>query len=127
DRESVRNALLKIDNIKDVIASGNTKVSITLAEDYDINIDFRLVNDDEFATTLHHFTGSKDHNVSMRQLAKARGEKINEYGVEIEETNEVLTFDNEEQFFNHFNLHYIPPEVRENTNEIESFKNEVEL
>src|SRR5699024_12338868 len=42
-------------------------------------------------------------------------------------SNEVLTFDNEEQFFNHFNLHYIPPEVRENTNEIGVFKNEVEL
>src|SRR5699024_11859514 len=65
----VRDHLLKINDIKEVIASGKTKVSIVIEDVYDINIDFRLVKEEEFATTLHHFTGSKDHNVKMHQLA----------------------------------------------------------
>ncbi|GAA0601177.1 DNA polymerase/3'-5' exonuclease PolX [Virgibacillus siamensis] len=117
----VRDDLLKLDNIKDVIAKGDTKVSVTLDEAYDVNIDFRIVAPEEFASTLHHFTGSKDHNVAMRQLAKSKGEKINEYGVEVEETDETLTFNSEEQFFHHFGLEYIPPEVRENTGEIDQY------
>lgn len=125
--EEVRDLLLGIDNIKDVIAKGETKVSITLDEVYDINVDFRLVSKEEFASTLHHFTGSKDHNVAMRQLAKSRGEKINEYGIQNEETGEILTFSTEKEFFSHFRLNYIPPEIRENTGEVESFKEEVSL
>ncbi|WP_047981651.1 DNA polymerase/3'-5' exonuclease PolX [Ornithinibacillus contaminans] len=119
--EVVRDALLQMDNLKEVIAKGDTKVSITLDDVYAINVDFRLVSEEEFVTTLHHFTGSKDHNVAMRQLAKSRGEKISEYGVEVEETNEVLTFVSEAEFFQHFGLHYIPPEVRENTGEVDGF------
>jgi len=120
--EKVRDHLLSIDQIKEVVASGITKVSIIIEDVYDINIDFRLVKEEEFATTLHHFTGSKDHNVKMRQLAKLRGEKINEYGIEVEESGELLTFTTEEEFFQHFNLNFIPPEVREDTGEVEAFE-----
>lgn len=124
---AVREALLVIPNMKEVIAKGDTKVSVTLEDVYDINVDFRLVSKTEFATTLHHFTGSKDHNVALRQLAKSRGEKISEYGVEVEETNEVRTFSNEAEFFRYFGLQFIPPEVRENTGEVEAFKEEKRL
>lgn len=124
---AVREALLVIPNLKEVIAKGDTKVSVTLEDVYDINVDFRLVSKTEFATTLHHFTGSKDHNVALRQLAKSRGEKISEYGVEVEETNEVRTFSNEAEFFRYFGLQFIPPEVRENTGEVEAFKEEKRL
>lgn len=120
--EVVREALLQIKKIKEVIASGNTKVSVTLADEYDVNVDFRLVEDAEFTTTLHHFTGSKDHNVAMRQLAKSRGEKINEYGVEVEATNELLQFTSEDEFFNHFDVDYIPPEMREDMGEVTAFQ-----
>ncbi|WP_040981763.1 DNA polymerase/3'-5' exonuclease PolX [Oceanobacillus jeddahense] len=125
--EEVKKALIGYPSIKNVIASGDTKVSITLEELYDINVDFRLVSNGEFASTLHHFTGSKDHNVAMRQLAKSRGEKISEYGVEVEETGETLQFETEKDFFNHFGLQFIPPEVRENTGEVEIFKEKQEL
>lgn len=125
--ENVRRKLLEINNIKQIIANGNTKVSIIVEDAYDINVDFRLVSREEFATTLHHFTGSKEHNVGMRQLAKARGEKINEYGIEKEGTNEVITFSSERAFFNHFGLHYIPPELRENRGELEAFTTPVHL
>lgn len=120
--QKVREQLVEIDSCKEIIANGETKVSVTIDDVYDINVDFRLVKPEEFATTLHHFTGSKEHNVAMRQLAKSRGEKISEYGVVVEETNEVLTFPDEQAFFNHFGLQFIPPEARENTGEIEAFK-----
>lgn len=125
--DKVRDELLAIANIKEIIASGNTKVSIVLEESYDISVDFRIVKPEEFTTTLHHFTGSKDHNVAMRQRAKAQNEKISEYGVENNDTGEVLTFETEKDFFHHFGLTYIPPEVRENAGELAAFEQEVAL
>lgn len=123
----VRDALLKMDNIKEVIAKGDTKVSVTLNESYDINVDFRIVESKEFATTLHHFTGSKEHNVAMRQLAKKRDEKINEYGITQNDSDKIFTFETETEFFSHFGLPYIPPEIRENQGEIESFSDDIRL
>src|SRR5699024_12451023 len=81
----------------------------------------------EFASTLHNCSGSKDHNVSVRQLAKKQGEKINEYGVEVAYTGEILTFTTEEAFFKHFGLNYIPPEVREDRGEVDAFKKDISL
>jgi DNA polymerase (family X) len=128
DPKRVKEELLKFQNVGDVIASGDTKVSLQLKfEDLRISVDFRLVKDEEFATALHHFTGSKDHNVQMRQLAKDRGEKISEYGVEDLETGEIITFVSEEQFFNHFGLEFIPPEVREGDGEIDAWQQPNEL
>lgn len=125
DRLKVREALIAMPGVKEVIANGDTKVSVTIEATYDVNVDFRLVEEAEFATALHHFTGSKDHNVKMRQLAKQRQEKINEYGVEVEETGEMLQFESEAAFFEHFGLHYIPPEMREANGEVEAFKKPV--
>ncbi|MEH7106575.1 DNA polymerase/3'-5' exonuclease PolX [Bacillus sp. JJ1764] len=119
--EEVRAGLLKLPNIKEIIGAGDTKVSLTFEFDLDISVDFRLVKPKEFITTLHHFTGSKDHNVRMRQLAKERGEKISEYGVENVETGEILTFTSEAEFFKHFDLPFIPPEIREDGKEVDTF------
>jgi DNA polymerase (family X) len=124
---NVREQLLKISTIKEVIGAGDTKVSVTLDLDFDISVDFRLVKPEEFITTLHHFTGSKDHNVRMRQLAKECGEKISEYGVENTETGEIRTFQSEEEFFKHFDLPFIPPEVREDGREVDTFSATEEL
>ena len=124
---AVKEQLLKMDHVKEVIAAGDTKVSVILDLDYDVSVDFRLVQLSEFATTLHHFTGSKDHNVRMRQLAKARGEKISEYGVEKSETGEVLTFSSEAEFYAHFDLPLIPPEMREDGKEVEEYKEDYGL
>nr|WP_263325502.1 DNA polymerase/3'-5' exonuclease PolX [Neobacillus sp. Marseille-Q6967] len=123
----VKQQLLDLPNIKEVIGAGDTKVSVTFALDYDVSADFRLVKPEEFMTTLHHFTGSKDHNVRMRQLAKERGEKISEYGVENVETGEIRTFTSEEEFYKYFDLPFIPPEIREDGKEVEDFAVDFEL
>lgn len=102
----------------EIIASGDTKISVVLTGDDPANVDFRIVTDAEYPTALHHFTGSKEHNVRMRQIAKERNEKISEYGVE-QPDGSVLTFDTEEAFFNHFDLPFIPPTVRAGHQEFE--------
>lgn len=119
--ERVKEQLLHLPKKKDIIAAGDTKVSLVLEYQYDISVDFRLVTPEQFATTLHHFTGSKDHNVRMRQLAKERGEKISEYGVENVETGEIKTFLTEEEFYDYFGLPFIPPEIREDGREVDEF------
>lgn len=124
---TVKAQLLKLPGIKEVLAAGDTKVSVVFENTYDISADFRLVKPEEYATTLHHFTGSKEHNVRMRQLAKERGEKISEYGVENNESGEVMTFETEAEFYAHFGLPFIPPEIREDGKEVEIYTAETEL
>lgn len=114
--EEVREKLLNSLAIQEVVAAGDTKISVILDLDEPVSVDFRLVKDNEYATALHHFTGSKDHNVRMRQIAKARGEKISEYGVE-QEDGTVFTFQDEAAFFAHFDLPWIPPSLRTGTAE----------
>lgn len=125
--DKVKEQLLNLEGVIDVIASGDTKVSVVLDEKMAVSVDFRIVEPQQFATTLHHFTGSMEHNVKMRQLAKARGEKISEYGVENTETGEVQTFESEKEFYSHFDLNWIPPEARETGDEIELFKESHDL
>lgn len=116
--ETVREAILSRLPVQETIAAGDTKVSVILDLENPVSVDFRLVKLDEFATALHHFTGSKDHNVRMRQLAKSQGKKISEYGVE-QPDGSLVTFETEEAFFAHFDLPFIPPTVRENGRELE--------
>lgn len=123
DPVSVGEQLVSMENIIEIVGHGDTKVSVELQfDDLYVSVDFRMVQDDAFITTLHHFTGSKDHNVIMRQRAKERGEKISEYGVEEEETGSIKTFTSEAEFFQHFDLAYIPPEIREGKEELEVFE-----
>ncbi|WP_432352124.1 DNA polymerase/3'-5' exonuclease PolX [Sporosarcina sp. A2] len=114
----VRELLLKQLPCKETIAAGDAKLSVTLELEELIDVDFRFVTDAQYATALHHFTGSKEHNVKLRQLAKSRGEKISEYGVE-QEDGTVLTFESEEDFFGHFDLPFIPPNLRQDGRELD--------
>lgn len=122
----VREKLLASLPLAAIIAAGDAKLSVTLDLEEQIDADFRFVKAEQFASAIHHFTGSKDHNVRMRQLAKSRGLKISEYGVE-DEDGAVTTFESEEQFFAHFNLPFIPPALRRNGSEIDRVDEIAEL
>lgn len=127
DPKTVGKRLVSMEHITEITGHGDTKVSLELQYgDIIVPVDFRMVKDESFATTLHHFTGSKDHNVLMRQLAKERDEKISEYGVE-EDTGTEHHFSTEEEFFAHFGLPYIPPELREGMDELERYDQKYEL
>lgn len=114
----VREKLLASLPLLGTIAAGDAKLSVTLDLEDPIDADFRFVKEEQFATAIHHFTGSKDHNVRLRQLAKSKGLKISEYGVE-DEAGTMTTFESEEQFFNHFGLPFIPPTLRQNGQELD--------
>ncbi|MER1999181.1 MAG: DNA polymerase/3'-5' exonuclease PolX [Lysinibacillus sp.] len=118
DVATVREAILSELGVLETVAAGETKVSVILDRDEPVSVDFRMVKLEEYATALHHFTGSKDHNIRMRQIAKEQGKKISEYGVE-QPDGTVATFETEEAFFAHFDLPFIPPTVRENGKELE--------
>ncbi|WP_256226262.1 DNA polymerase/3'-5' exonuclease PolX [Fictibacillus sp. WQ 8-8] len=122
DAAKVKKQLVQLEGVTDIIAKGDTKVSLQFHYDYPVSVDFRLVSQEQYASALHHFTGSMEHNVKMRQLAKERNEKISEYGVENTETGEITTFSTEEEFYGHFGLQWIPPEVREGGDELEKFR-----
>lgn len=114
--QEVREKLLQELPVLKVIAAGDTKVSVTLAGEHEIDVDFRLVEINQYASALNHFTGSKDHNIKMRQIAKDKGKKISEYGVE-QEDGTVQHFNSEEDFYAYFDLPFIPPSVREDGTE----------
>ncbi|MDU3952111.1 MAG: DNA polymerase/3'-5' exonuclease PolX, partial [Staphylococcus epidermidis] len=102
--KKVQQQLLRIPNkVKDV-AVGDTKISLELAyDDETIGVDFRLIEPAAFYHTLQHFTGSKDHNIRIRQLAKARDEKVSEYGIE-QQDGKLLQLQSEEAIYHHFGV-----------------------
>lgn len=116
-------------NVQEVTAQGETKASVRFAGG--LQADLRIVPTDQFVFALHHFTGSKDHNVAMRQRALARGLSLSEWGLvpaEGEgtakakaENRELRTpADSEADLFKALGLKFIPPELRENVGEIEA-------
>lgn len=100
-----------------VIAAGSTKASVSLASG--INIDLRVVADDEFPYALHHFTGSKEHNTAMRHRAKGLDLKMNEYGL-FDDQGKNIPCAGETEIFQALGLDYIPPELREGSGEIDA-------
>ncbi|OLN22641.1 DNA polymerase/3'-5' exonuclease PolX [Domibacillus antri] len=119
--EKVKEHLLAIPDIKEIIAAGPTKVSIIIAGEFDVSIDFRIVEPAQYASALHHFTGSKDHNVKIRQIAKERNEKVSEYGIE-QPDGTMKTFETEEALYHHLGLPWFPPEIREDGTETDKYK-----
>lgn len=105
-----------------VLARGDTKASVVLPSG--IQADLRVVSDREFPFALMYFTGSKDHNIVMRQRAIERGFRLNEYGLfrSKEETRDpslLVACDTEDEVFQQLGLHYIQPELREDLGEFD--------
>lgn len=115
----VQQQLLDIPNKVKEVAVGDTKVSLELSyDDETIGVDFRLIEPKAFYHTLQHFTGSKDHNIRIRQLAKERNEKVSEYGIE-QADGTLLQFQSEEEIYNHFDVNWIAPAMREDGSEFD--------
>ena len=106
--------------VLNVIARGETKASVLL--EGGIQADLRVVTDAEFPFALMYFTGSKEHNIVMRQRAIARGLRLNEYGlfrsgVETRDPGLLVACRTEEEVFEKLGLHFVPPELREDCGE----------
>ncbi|HVT86604.1 MAG TPA: DNA polymerase/3'-5' exonuclease PolX [Chitinophagaceae bacterium] len=121
ERKSWKKAVAKFIDIPQcerVLASGETKASILLKKT-NTQVDLRLVNDYEYGSALLYFTGSKEHNIKLRLLAKENGWKLNEYGLFDEKTEKRLAGKTEEEVYHHLGLQFIPPELREVRGEVE--------
>ena len=100
-----------------IIESGDAKASIVLSNG--LQIDLMVASPSSYGSLLQHFTGSKHHNIALRELALKKGYSLSEYGIK---TPKLHTFSTEIELYNFLGLDYIPPELRENTGEIELSK-----
>lgn len=103
-------------SVASITAHGETKSSVVL--ETGIAADLRVVTDRQFPYALQYFTGNKDHNVAVRQIAKDLGLKLNEYGLFRDDTN--IACKDEPAIFKKLHLPYIPPELRENMGELDA-------
>ncbi|HSA58334.1 MAG TPA: DNA polymerase/3'-5' exonuclease PolX [bacterium] len=112
----------RMPEVETVLSKGETKSSVSLKEN-GLQVDLRVIAANEFPFALHYFTGSKEHNILMRQRAQSMAMKLNEYGLFKEEKGGKETripCESEEGIFRTLDLDYIPPELREAQGEIEA-------
>jgi len=107
--------------LMDVIASGDNKISFHLRGG--LQVDVRLLPPESFGAAMQYFTGSKAHNVSLRQRALKMGYTLNEYSLASLEGEKPVAGKTEEEIYAKLKLDYIPPEMRENLGEIELAQN----
>jgi DNA polymerase (family 10) len=112
----IMEAFTSLPRVREVVAKGTTKSSTVYGPG--INVDLRVVKDDEFAFASHYFTGSKEHNTEIRGRAKKLGYRLNEYG--LFKGQKPTKCRDEEALFGALGLQYIPPELREATGEVDA-------
>ena len=118
DPSRVIGTFVALPSAEDVLAHGDTKASIRHQEG--IQVDLRVVEPEAFGAALQYFTGSKDHNVRVREIAARKALKVSEYGVIEEKSGKRIAGTTEEEVYRANGLPWIPPELRENSGEIEA-------
>jgi DNA polymerase (family 10) len=113
----VREAFVKLPTVREVIGSGDTKTSVLTTTG--LQVDLRIVDPRQFGAACQYFTGSKAHNIRLRQRALTRGWLLNEYGLSHAETGEVIASESEEEIYRALGLPLIPPPMREDRGEVE--------
>jgi DNA polymerase (family 10) len=117
DRDSILNAFVGLPQVKEVLVKGGTKASVLVPGD--LQIDLRMVDHDCFGSTLQYFTGSKQHNIALRERGHRQKLKLSEYGITDLESGIIERFTDEEAFYERLGLQFIPPELREGQWEVE--------
>ncbi len=122
DRNKIMDYFANLPEVKEVLVKGDKKTSVIIKTNSgrERQVDLRIFRDDEWGAALQYFTGSKQHNVKVRNLAKEKGLKLNEYGVFKVDTNEKIAGKTEEEVYNAIGLPYIVPELREDRGEVEA-------
>jgi DNA polymerase (family 10) len=115
--KQVIDAFVALPHVKQVLAQGSTKASVIVSGG--LQVDLRMVEHDSFGSLLQYFTGSKQHNISLRERERKQGLKLSEYGITVVATDKLEKFSTEEEFYHRLGLQYIPPEIREAQGEIE--------
>jgi DNA polymerase (family X) len=118
DPKSLIDYFTKLTWVDEIVAKGNTKATVVASDG--LRFDLRVVPPESYGNLLHHFTGSKQHNVALREEAVRRKLSISEYGIQNTETGEVFTDKTEEGMYKRLGYPWIPPELRENMGELEA-------
>jgi DNA polymerase (family 10) len=116
--EEIVASFVRMPMVEEVLVKGPTKASIIVKET--IQVDLRIVEHRSYGTVLQYFTGSKEHNVKLRQLALGRGYSLSEYSLTRLVDSQDLFFEREEDVYAALDLPYIPPELREDRGEVEA-------
>jgi DNA polymerase (family 10) len=116
--EKVMAAFTGLPMVREVLARGTTKSSLLTGDG--IQVDLRVVEEESFGAALQYFTGSKEHNIRLREMASRAGLKINEYGVFRESDGKRIGGKQEGEIYKALGLPFIPPELREDGGEIEA-------
>jgi DNA polymerase (family 10) len=117
DVEKTMKAFLAMPFIESVLAQGGTKASVRVQDD--LQVDIRVIDPKSWGAAMHYFTGSKAHNIRMRERAIKRGLKLNEYGL-FDSNDAYIGGETEHDIFDKLGLPYIPPVLREDWGEIEA-------
>ncbi|RMA97574.1 DNA polymerase/3'-5' exonuclease PolX [Hydrogenothermus marinus] len=122
DRKKIMDYFVKLPEVKEVLGKGLKKTSVIIktSNGRERQVDLRIFKNEEWGAALQYFTGSKQHNVHLREIAKEKGLKINEYGVFKVDTGEKIAGETEEGVYKSVGMDFIPPELREDRGEIEA-------
>ncbi|TET43837.1 MAG: PHP domain-containing protein, partial [Dehalococcoidia bacterium] len=115
--KEVIDAFVTLPRVGQVLAQGSTKASAIVSAG--LQVDLRMVDHDSFGSLLQYSTGSKQHNISLRERGRRQGLKLSEYGITSLATDKLEKFALEEDFYHRLGLQYIPPELREAQGEVE--------
>ena len=118
DSEALIDYFTKLKWVIEVVAKGPTKATVLSNEG--LRFDLRVVPPESYGNLLQHFTGSKDHNVALRERAVKDGLSVSEYSITVVESGDELKFADEEQVYERLGYQFIPPELRENAGELEA-------
>ncbi len=118
DPAALTDYFTKLEWVSEVAAKGSTKATVVSHDG--LRFDLRVVPPDCYGNLLQHFTGSKQHNMALREEAVRRGLSVSEYGVKKVESGEVFTAASEEDLYERLGYAFIPPELRENAGELEA-------
>lgn len=118
DNEAAIEAFVRLPMVKEVLGKGSTKATIVTRDA--IQVDLRIVEGKSFGTSLQYFTGSKEHNIKLRELARQKGLKLSEYDLEDIKTGRKIYCGSDDEVYRKLGLEPIPPEIREDAGEIEA-------
>jgi len=118
DPEALIDYFTKLRWVIEVVAKGPTKA--TVLSDEGLRFDLRVVPPESYGNLLQHFTGSKHHNLALRERAVKDGLSVSEYSITVVETGEELTYADETDLYERLGYEFIPPELRENAGELEA-------
>ena len=118
DPEALASTLGDLELVESVQSAGEAGARVTTHTG--MRIDLKVVEPDQFGNVLQHFTGSKAHNVALRESAVRRGLHVSEYGILDDATGETLRCEREEEVYERLGLEWIPPELREGRGELEA-------